>query len=201
MPRKLSRVGRLAALGMCAALMAPSGAAAAVSPSCTSPETTQAFSAFGDTGNYYLAPGGSFEGALSWTRVGREGSAEIVDGNSPFLLNAATDRSSLRLRGDGTVRSPKMCVSRDMPHLRFVARAKGSGGLAVTVNVYDSTGKVTDSSSGSLSESDHRSWAPADIVDLKTEKFARGQWGYVDVQLMGAGDWLVDDLFIDPYKR
>ena len=86
-------------------------------------------------------------------------------------------------------------------HLRFVAKATGSGQLDVEVRFYGPDGKVTDSSSGSVSPSDHARWAPSRTVLLKVDKLAAGETGYVDVPFKSQGDWLLDDVFVDPLRR
>jgi hypothetical protein len=97
------------------------------------------------------------------------------------------------------VRSPLLCVSRDTPHLRFVAKGR-EGQLDVEVRVYRN-GRVTDSSSGGVSTSDHRTWAPSRNVDLKVDSLRPGEVGAVTVSFRSQGDWLLDDVFVDPYRR
>jgi hypothetical protein len=91
-------------------------------------------------------------------------------------------------------------VTRNEPYPRFVAKAVGSGQLDVEVRLYDATGQVTDSSSGSVSPSDHNGWQPSKPIFLKTDKLAAGQAGYVDVSFKSQGDWTIDDVFVDPYR-
>jgi hypothetical protein len=125
----------------------------------------------------------------------------VVSGNEPFYLTGLNHRKALRLRSGGSVTTPQLCVSPELPHLRFVARASGSGQLDVTVRVHGSNGKVIDSSSGSISPSDHVAWAPSRLVNLKSDKFAAGETDVVTVTFASQGDWLVDDVLIDPYRR
>jgi hypothetical protein len=84
-----------------------------------------------------------------------------------------------------------------MPHLRFVARGKGQLDVEVRVERDGST----DSSSGSVSESDHRGWAPSRYVELKTGSIPAGESATVTVKFRSQGEWLVDNVFIDPYRR
>jgi hypothetical protein len=134
---------------------------------------------------------------LTWSR---SGSVARVAGNEPFMLAGAGHSSSLRLRKGGSVTTPLVCVSRELPHLRFVAKASGSGQLDAEVRVYEN-GKVTDSSSGSVSPADHAMWAPSRILDLKVDRLQPGQTGSVTVTFRSQGDWLLDDVLIDPYRR
>ena len=193
---RLASRGRLLALGTAALLIAalPTTASAA---ECPTGATSPVFSAFGDAGNYFLAPNGGFEQNLTWAK---SGSVSRVAGNEPFMLAGLTDGYSLRLRKDASVTTPKLCVTRDLTHLRFVAKASGSGQLDVRVDFWEN-GQITDSSSGSVSNSDHALWRPSRVVDLKADKLGAGQTGQVTVTFKSQGDWLVDDVFIDPYRR
>jgi hypothetical protein len=192
LPRKLSRAIRLLIGAGVTALAI--GAAPAVASACDFPTTTKAFAPFGDTSDYFLAAGGDFE-SLTWQA---SGVASLVNENEPFGL--APGVRSLRLEKDASVTSPPICVSRATPHLRFVAKSTGSGQLDVEVRVWEN-GKVTDSSSGSISPSDHRVWAPSRNVDLKTGDWGWGQTATVTVRFKSQGTWQVDNVFIDPYRR
>jgi hypothetical protein len=199
LPRKLSRLQRLltgAGLGMLVAVGVPATAAAAHGCDPESGTTSQAFAQFGDYADYFLAPGGDFEGALTWE--GRR-TPTLVDTDDPFGL--AGGAQALHLGKDDAVTSPRLCVTRDLPHLRFVAKSSGSGQLDVEVDVYDDRGRVTDSSSGSVSPSDHRRWQPSDPVLLKTDSLKKNKAGYVSITFKSQGSWLIDDVFIDPYRR
>jgi hypothetical protein len=52
-----------------------------------------------------------------------------------------------------------------------------------------------------VSPSDHRTWQPSDPVLLKTDDLRDGETGLVSVTFRSQGSWLVDDVFIDPYRR
>jgi hypothetical protein len=191
-PRKLSRMKRLLTSGgvvVAAFAAAPATAAA----SCEYGPLSTAFAPFGDSADYYLAPGGDFE-SLSWTSWG---GARLVTGVNPSPLAGGT--RSLELTEHEGARSPLLCVSRDTPHLRFMAKGD-DGQLEVEVRVYRN-GRVTDSSSGSVSTSDHRRWAPSRNIDLKVDALGHGEAGAVTVTFRSDGDWLIDDVFIDPYRR
>ena len=198
MPIKQSRAARLAALAAVAASAGAATPSTAAAAGCAHGPTSPAFAQFGDTAEYFLAPGGDFEGAFTWSS---RGPWTIVDENEPFMLAGPGDTRSLRLLEDASARTPRICVTREHPHLRFVARSGGSGQLDVTVRRFGEDGKVTDSSSGSVSPSDHAAWAPSRNVDLKVDKLEPGETGLVDVRFRSQGDWHIDDVFIDPYAR
>jgi hypothetical protein len=200
----LSGVATLATVAIIA-LAAPAGATASVrwkppkdqAHKCDIPASTTVFAAFGDFNAYFLAPGGSFEDGLTWTALGR---AEMAPVNDPFALGTEAFGRSLRLRPGAIVITPKLCVTADLPHLRFVAKAFGSGQLDVEVRVYGLRNEIVDSSSGGISPSDHRQWAPSRFVDLKTQDLQQ-KVGYIDVVFRSQGDWLIDDVYIDPRAR
>ena len=84
-------------------------------PSAPCSPSSKAFAEFGDTNDYYLAPGGAFE-TLTWAKVGN---VELSLDNDPFELFPGV--RSARLDNGESV-STSFCVDRTMPHLRFVAR-------------------------------------------------------------------------------
>ena len=88
-----------------------------------------------------------------------------------------------------------------MPHLRFVADAAGSSQADVEVRLYDDHGQVTNSSSGSVSPSAHANWAPSRKVDLKVDQLGWARPATSNVRFKSQGDWRIDDVFVDPYRR
>ena len=59
----------------------------------------------------------------------------------------------------------------------------------------------SDTSGGSIAPDDHRAWAPSRYVELKTESIPAGESRTATVQFRSQGDWLIDDVYIDPYRR
>jgi hypothetical protein len=192
-PRKLSRMQRLVAgIGgaLCAFAAVPGAALAA---ECPVPTTAPVFAEFGDHNQYVLAPGGDFEGPLNWLKFGR---VELEHVNDPFEL--APGHHSLELDRSGEmVTSTSFCVDRTMPHMRFVAKGYGQLDVIVSVNYQGSS----DSSSGSISPDDHRTWQPSRFVNLKTSSIPAGESATAKVTFKSNGSWLIDNLFLDPYRR
>ena len=113
----LRNVAAVAAL-TCVAVFAFTGAAFA---SCPSQPVSNPFSQWGDTYDYFLAPGGSFEGTtddVGWSLS----SASLTPGNEPFDLNSSGDSQSLTIDAGGTATSPFFCIDSTMEGLRFVAQ-------------------------------------------------------------------------------
>jgi hypothetical protein len=191
-PRKLSRMQRLlTGIGgaLCALVLVPSAASAA---ECPVPVTTQAFAAFGDPNQYALAPGGDFE-TLSWASVG---AVTLTTEDDPFALAPGELAVELDRPGEAVV-SSSFCVDRTMPHLRFVAKGRDQLDVTVAVNYRGST----DTSSGSIPPDEHRSWEPSRFIELKTESIPAGEHATAKVTFRSKGRWLIDNVFLDPYRR
>lgn len=189
MPRKLSRMKRL--LTSSGIVVAAFAAAPAVADACEYGATSQVFAPFGDANDYYLAPGGDFE-SLTWSSTGEP---SLVAGVNPFAL--AGGMRSLELEAGDGVTSPEMCVSRKTPHLRFVA--KGEGMLFVSVRMR-APGRMT-SVLFTLPPKQHVEWAPSQIVKLWTSGLAENETALATVSFRSYGKWLIDDVFVDPYRR
>lgn len=189
MPRKLSRMKRL--LTSSGVVVAAFAAAPAVADACEYGPTSQVFAPFGDGNDYYLAPGGDFE-ALSWSRTGEP---SLVSGVNPLALAGGT--RSLELEAGEGVTSPEMCVSRKTPHLRFVAQ--GEGWLSVSVRMW-APGRLT-SVSFTMPSRHHEEWAPSKIVKLWTSGLGEDETALATVSFRSHGKWLIDDVFVDPYRR
>jgi hypothetical protein len=188
-PRKLSRMKRL--LTSSGVVVAALAAAPAVADACEFGPTSQAFAPFGDGNDYYLAPGGDFE-SLTWSSWGEP---SLVSDVNPFALAGGT--RSLKLEAGEGVTSPEMCVSRKTPHLRFVA--KGAGTLMVSVRMR-APGRMT-SVSFTMSPTYHAEWAASKIVKLWTSGLGENETGLATVSFRSYGEWLIDDVFVDPYRR
>jgi len=182
-----------------AALGAPAGALASGTASgCTIPATQQEFAQFGDPSYYYLADGGAFEGKTTWRLSGGAG---LVSGSEPFGLVSSSHVSSLRVPAGASAQSGRFCVSNQIPHLRFVARAQGAGDLSVRVDTYATGGALIGSRTQTVPAAAHTAWAPTAYIDLDTSRMAPGEKALAQVTVTSAGTWQVDSVFIDPYAR
>lgn len=192
---------------------ADAASAAATVASCAATSITQAFRAFGDTANYFLAPGGDFEStAPGWTLK----NARIVSENE--TAGVRTGRRSIhvgvsRYAGSAEVISPEFCVSADHPTFRFVTRGNGySRYQAITTKLYYRT--LANPSVRKVEESDwawqySKRWSPSAINPLATQIPAADLRAGVLVRLafivtdntVDNGGVLIDNVFIDPYRR
>ena len=124
--RRSSLLTVLAVAVVAAAFVSPAAQAA----SCATRTLTSPFSRFGDNNQYFLAPSGSFEsGASGWALS----NAATASGNNSFFLNAASDKSSLKLTGSAL--SPAFCITRDDPLLRFTAKTVKTAATTMVPNL------------------------------------------------------------------
>jgi hypothetical protein len=196
-PRVRKTVGRIAAL-TCAAVFVSSGAAFAAQ--CPTQSVKQKFSGWGDSSNYFLVPGGSFEGTpaeVGWTLSG----ATLTPGNEPFHINGATDDQSLLVSGGGSATSPAFCVDSTMSSLRFFVRQTTPGSdLKVQGVVQTPRGPLSmtlaDLPNGSLPL-----WTPLQVT-VATNRIPKGFSISAAMRFLvsGAGAWQIDDVYVDPYR-
>ena len=150
--RVLRRVAALAFVGV----LAVPGIALA---SCPTQPVSNPFSQWGDNNNYFLAPGGSFEGTtdqVGWTLSG----ASLTQGNEPFYVDSSSDSQSLTISGGGSAISPFFCVDNTMGSFRFFAQQiEAGGGLHVYALVQTANG-VQTVPVARLFDGSMPSWAP-----------------------------------------
>jgi hypothetical protein len=189
---------RIVALA-CLGLFAVPGVALA---SCPAPAVSTPFSQWGDSNNYFLIPGGSFEGTadqVGWTLSG----ASLTAANEPFFVNDAGDTQSLTIAGGGSATSPFFCVDNTMTSLRFFAQqATAGGGLRVQALVQSPDG-VTTVPVAHLFDGSMPSWAPTNAIPGDTSGLSDDQTLMVALQFTvrsPAASWQIDDVYVDPYR-
>jgi hypothetical protein len=194
----------IAALGCLGSLAVPGGAFASSSllATCQTPPISTPFSQWGDTNDYFLAPGGSFEGTADqagWTLS----NATLTSGNEPFGVNDPGDSQSLTINGGGSATSPYFCVDNTMSSLRFFAQQVNPGaGLRAWALVQTSNG-VTTVPLAHLYDGSTPTWAPSDPVVADTSGLADGQTLRVALQFTvraSSASWQIDDVYVDPYR-
>jgi hypothetical protein len=193
--------GTLASL----ALLAPAAHA------CTNGTLSQPFKQFGDSNYYTLAPGATFESGVAAWDLNANGKLPnaTATGNETFFLNASTDTTALQVKAGGQVVSPPFCVDGTMPHLRFVARkpTATSGQLKVELLYADPAGNFRPVPAGTLTSGSvnaYAAWKPTPNLELYTAlPMAVSQGTTVKLRLTAdkGGDWLADDVFVDPRLR
>jgi hypothetical protein len=201
----------LAVLTAVTAVLALAGPAQAdlvedlVSGDCTDQVLERPFTRFLDPASYVLAPNGTFEaGAAEWTL---NGGAHVAAGNEPFLVHGPGETRSLRLPAGSSATSSPVCIGLGHPTLRLFARNDGSllsrldaevvfagpGGEETSLPLLPVTGAPG-------------TWAPTLptplVVNLATP--LSDSFRKVAVRFSvpaGAGDWTIDDVYVDPYRK
>ena len=176
-------------------------AAPAAAQACTQPSTSQPFAQFGDTADYWLAPGGGFEsGTAPWTLT----DAAVTAGNEKFLVGSPTDSQSLSIQPGGVAVSPAFCVDQTNPTLRLFAKKVGWGGLTVELLYTNADGRYSERWAGVIAPTP--SWAPTTVLDLANAMPA-GQVAKSDMSVRlrftaseDGDEWAIDDVYIDPFR-
>jgi hypothetical protein len=171
---------------------------------CNSPALRQVFAPWRDHSAYVLTQNGGLEqGDSGWTLA--DGAA-VAEGNDPFHLNDASDHQSLSLPAGSSATSPATCFSAGSPTFRFAARTSGDhhARLRVEVLYTNQNGRKASQTVGNVRGGDQ--WQPSKRLSLVIGR-AKGRGrllsGTVAFRFtpVGAGDWQVDDLFLDPRAR
>ncbi len=206
-----------ATLTLSAALLV--GAPAAAQADCVQAPTTKAFAKIGDTADYSVAPGGTFETAAGWTLTG---GAKLVYGNE--TLGITTGSRSLSLPLGATATSPAFCVDETNPYFRFMARpTKAVTGYSAIVLYKDENGTTKQAQFTSSKDSawSDGKWAPSKVSPLATKiPLVSGETASVQLKFVSTGNQVavgigwwgqfaggslgtvsIDSVMVDPYRR
>jgi hypothetical protein len=183
----------------CVAVFASTGVALA---SCPTQPVSTPFSQWGDSNDYFLVPGGSFEGTpdqVGWTLS----NASLTTGNESFNVNDPGDQQSLTINGGGSATSPFFCVDDTMSSLRFFAQQAGGGtNLRVKALVQNADGGVTAVPVADLADGSMPAWAPTDPLG-GSGHLPAGTSVMVALRFrapVSSGSWQIDDIYVDPYR-
>jgi hypothetical protein len=170
--------------------------------SCPTQPVSNPFSQWGDSNDYFLVPGGSFEGTsdqVGWTLS----NASLTTGNEPFNVNDPGDQQSLTINGGGSATSPFFCVDDTMSSLRFFAQQAGGGtNLRVKALVQNADGSVTAVPVADLADGSMPAWAPTDPLG-GSGHLPAGTSVMVALRFrapVSSGSWQIDDIYVDPYR-
>jgi hypothetical protein len=197
--RRLRRAIFSVASLTCVAMFASTGVALA---SCPTQPVSNPFSQWGDSNDYFLVPGGSFEGTsdqVGWTLS----NASLTTEYEPFNVNDPGDQQSLTINGGGSATSPFFCVDDTMSSLRFFAQQAGGGtNLRVKALVQNADGGVTAVPVADLADGSMPAWAPTDPLGGSSHLPA-GTSVMVALRFrapVSSGSWQIDDIYVDPYR-
>jgi hypothetical protein len=147
---------------------------AASAQACSYEKAENVFSSYGDPRAYVLVPGGDFaSGGAGWTL---EGGATAASG-------------ALSLPAGSSAVSPSICISKETPFVRSMARDSGVAGAKLKVEVlYEG---LEAAQNRVVAGDKDEAWDPthplADNYRLR-------------ITAVG-GDWEVDDVYVDPFAR
>lgn len=174
---------------------------------CTAPQLVSAFASLGDMRDYVLAPGGSFEdkGLDGWQVRGAK-----TEGGGSSLEVAYTDdnKRSLKVPAGGSATSPAMCVDLHYPTFRLMTKPKkGEDQLKVEV-IYPDSGDPVFHPIGSLTANGGKGWQASADMPVFPERggaapgMRRVALRFTSIAVDGeAGDWRIDDLYVDPKRH
>jgi hypothetical protein len=166
--------------------------------SCGIRSTTTAFAPFGDSAEYFLAPGGGFESGLGgW--FGSQGIGTVW-GNEPW--NAFGGSYSLLMPQGGRATSPTFCVAQGETAVRLFVKRPGVAysKMHVEVTVQQASGGVVQSWLDV--DGAKAGWWASPIVTIPTAfGTSASEQVFITVSDNGApAPWVVDDVSVDPVK-
>jgi hypothetical protein len=186
---------RLVLFGFVVLLIALVTAPAARADACEGQVLEQPFAPWNDGAPYTLVPNGDLsDGAAGWQLDG----ADFVADNEPWYVHGGSTPGAIRLRNGDSATSPPLCVSLLHPTMRFFTRDTGSilGSLKVDVVLQDGLALPVGVVLGLL----HGDWAPSPVLpvvaNLLDDEVA---FRFTAVGL--GSSWVVDDVYVDPYKK
>jgi hypothetical protein len=200
-------VAALAVLG-CTAVAAPTAEASVLSllpGSCGSQIYSQPFARWGDTANYVLMPGGSFEvGSPGWVL---SGAARTVPGNESYKVHGAADSTSLSLPAGSSGASLPACTSIYHPTMRFFVRNAGASTSQLKVEaLYPGLlGGIQIARLGLVRATS--TWQPSPVMQLlvsnllATLSLNRTTIAFKFTPVDGSGTWSIDDVYLDPRMK
>ena len=171
--------------------------AGSVSAACASRTTFQAFKAWGDTNQYFVAPNSTFEsGTNGWML----GSASVVSDQAPWKINGSTHSKALNVPAYTTVMPPNICLNSNEEWMRFFYKDPGVGGaqLLVKIEAWSSAGRVVQEiriNSGSAG------WKVSSQIPMPNKRDANGEQTITltITPVSTSATWRLDDIMIDPW--
>jgi hypothetical protein len=198
----MSLAGALVAVVLCL-LLAPAMSKADTTSNAQCPDVSLAnsFSIFGDLANYTPVADGHFENGLGDWSV--SGSASVVPVNEPYYIRSGGDSNSLQIRDGAKAVSSAFCVDTGYPYFRFFARNPSGGFGTLKVKARWTVGDTQQEETlGYLWGASYRSWSVSDMLPLCDRIDLQNGTQTVRLTFQSlSGNWQIDDVYIDPYRR
>jgi hypothetical protein len=174
----------------------------ALDAGCPSVGVEQPFLPWLDPLQYTLAPNGGFEqGSSPWALTGR---ARVGDGNESYFVRDGDDRRSLYVPEGSTATTGRVCVHLLDLTLRLFARSGGIGSsLQVDVLFQDDLGQQRSVPLGAIASGSAWTVTPplAIVANLDGLPLLSDGATWVAFRFTAAaGDSLIDDVYVDPFK-
>jgi hypothetical protein len=192
---------RAALLALAVSLVGAPAGAQARRGACPGQPVSQVFLPWADPSWYASVPDGGLEaGGAGWTL---QGGAEVVSGNEPYYVRSASDSRALAVGPSGSAGTPPACIGPGHPTLRFFVRSSiaTQGTLLVTVELVEPAGTSRSVLIGVIGPTS--SWQPSPVLPVLTNTLALliPQQAVFRFTPSGAGQWYVDDVYVDPYGK
>ncbi len=178
--------------------VATAGTADAVTVDCGQRTTSQAFSRWGDTNQYFPVVGGTFEnGATSWVLSGT--AMTVLGGETWNVLGS--NWKSLWVPSLGTATSPTTCVASNEDSMRFFYKSPGIRGSTLHVSIRVTSGVNVATNDYDI-DGAALGWQPSPRIMLPDIRDASGRQ-YVTItfsQRNLPAAWNIDDVMVDPWR-
>ena len=176
-------------------------------PSCDNGNISQPFKEWNDDDNYFLVPGGNFEGDLDGWEL--RGGARTTAGNEPWRVAGDEGSKSLVIPAGGSVTTPVVCVGIEHPSLRFFAKRSSAGllsgvsTLAVSALVETSAGLTVEVPFGVVLSGTTWKPTPAYYMLVNLLPLLPGEHTPIAFRFrpVGLSNWQIDDVFVDPRNK
>ncbi len=194
---------------------------------CVDGATAPIFQNYGDAADYAIVPGGDFEAddgtgagwALQGAKPQSAGALRPTDVKHEMRTprdpksQEVLDSRSLKMKRKGAAISPSICVSARHPTFRFFAFKPGGevGNLDVSLRWTDGLGYSHEELVGSLDGSSFATWGIGPVLPLAERLNLTGSdsaqvnlvFDFAKVRngVKAQGEWLIDEVYVDPYRR
>ncbi|MFM7535491.1 MAG: hypothetical protein ACKO91_06820 [Acidimicrobiales bacterium] len=172
---------------------------------CVARSLGKPFAPFGDGADYFLVPGGDFDTPTDWFGWSLLGSVPVV-ADQPRVPGVDLAGYSLQVLRGTSARSPGFCVRSEENLLRFFVQSQGDAPLDVVISTVARTSMLNRTMRFTIPAAQPGRWRLSPAIPLPEWHAADGT---VDITIrfevrsgtkIGLSSWLVDDVFVDPFK-
>jgi hypothetical protein len=146
-------------------------------------------------------PGGDFEqGAGLWSL---NGGATVVPGPEPWKVTNKSEKRSLALPAGSSAIAPAFCVDVNDPTIRFFAVNRGdpTSTLLVAASFTTALGISVTLPIGAITSQGRWAPVPPGLTLVNAIGLVAGTPVRFSFAPVGAGNWRIDDVYVDPWGR